>query len=53
MCPTGFPPPQLQFTVPPIPSLVGNTVYVQAVIVNDTLPWDAHFTNYTADVILK
>ncbi len=43
----------LQFTVPPSPSLVGHTLYVQGVIVNDTVPWDVHFTNYTADVIIK
>ena len=50
----------LEFTVPADPSLVGQTVYTQALIINLTQPWsagplppDTHLTSYTADVILK
>ena len=44
----------LEVTVPADPSLVGQTVYVQALIVNNAQPYgDSHLTNYTADVIIK
>ena len=35
-------------------SLIGQTVYLQALIVNDAQPvGNAHLTNYTADLIIK
>ena len=44
----------LDLIVPAIASLIGQTIYVQALIVNNAQPWlDAHLTNYTADMIIK
>ena len=44
----------LEVTVPADASLVGQTVYVQALIVNNARPFgDSHLTGYTADVIIK
>ncbi len=44
----------LEVTVPSDLSLVGQTVYVQALVFSDAdLLGDAYFTNYTADVIIK
>ena len=50
---------RLHIDVPVAPSLVGQIVYTQALIINLTQPWsgplppDSHLTSYTADVILK
>ena len=44
----------LEVIVPADPSLVGQTVYVQALIVNNAKPYgDSHLTGYTADLIIK
>ena len=43
----------LALNIPPDPALVGQTVYVQALIVNQTDPSDVHLTGYTADLIGK
>lgn len=43
----------LQFRVPHIAALVGQTVYFQAFTVHGLGPLDAHFTNVDADRIVK
>ena len=49
--PTGF--GSFQVTFPSDPNLIGNTLYIQALIVHHLTPLHAHVTNVMADPILK